>query len=198
MSSSFRALLAAAALLAPAAQPATARSCTIAGNVVPNCGFDVNDDGWFMTTDLATWVGSDCATGPGCMTLERWTFNGSIEAISSCIDVSPSGYWAFGASIRLDNGAASNGCFLSFTQASNDNCSAFLSETFFARPVDATWSEQMAGIATSGATQALQLKLVCSSNVDFLLRIDDFFVMPAVFVDGFESGNRNAWSSTTP
>jgi hypothetical protein len=193
-----RALATAAALLVATSCPAGARSCTVAGNLVPNCGFDVDYVGWNLTTDLPTWVADDCSTGPGCLTLDRWDFNGAIEAITTCMDATPSTYWAFGGSWRLDSGTASSGCFLSLAQYSDGDCTTFLSETIVPRSIGSIWREQLSGLMTSGATQSVKLKLACFSQVEFLVRIDDFFYLPAVFVDGFDAGNTSAWSLSLP
>jgi len=198
MSYLLRALAASVAVLVATNGPADARSCNIAGNLVLNCGFDVDSAAWNFTTDLLTWVGNDCSTGPGCLTLERWDFAGAIEAISTCMAVSPSTYRVFGGSFRLDSGAVSSGCFLSLAQFSDGNCVTFLSETLAARPIGATWREQLVGHLISGATQSALLKLACFSDVEFVARIDDFFYLPAVFVDGFDTGNSSAWSFTQP
>jgi hypothetical protein len=45
----------------------------------------------------------------------------------------------------------------------------------------------------------MKLRLTCSSEgSDFVARVDDGLVLPAVFVDGFRTGNLSRWSSSAP
>jgi hypothetical protein len=50
-------------------------------------------------------------------------------------------------------------------------------------------------------TTAARVKVVCSDNIFFDISNENFTIIGAegtIFVDGFESGNTNAWSSATP
>ena len=191
--------LALAAALSLATAPAVARPCDAAGSLVANCGFDAGPENWLLNGEPATWVTDDCATAPGCVRLDRPTVSTSVEAISDCVAVQPSTEYAFGGSFRLESGAVSQGCLVDFWLHSDANCDTFLDFEFAPFSVSSEWRDQIAGVSTTAATQSMRLRLACfSEGSDFVVRVDDGLVLPAVFVDGFRSGDLSRWSSTAP
>ena len=192
-------VLAIAVLLSLVALPAAARPCDTAGSLVPNCGFDAGPDGWSFSGEPATWVTDDCATAPGCMSIDRPTVTTAVEAISTCFDVEPSTEYAYGGSFRLESGVVTQVCALDFWLYSDANCESFLDFEFAPFAVSSLWREQVAGVVTTATTQSAKLRLACfSEGSDFVVRVDDGLALPALFVDGFASGNLTRWSSSTP
>lgn len=192
-------VLALAFALALVGGPAVARPCDDAGSLVANCGFDAGPENWAFSGDPASWVTDDCATPPGCMRLDRPTLPTAVEAISDCVDIQPSTEYAFGGSFRLESGTVSQICAVDFWLYTDEICEAFLDFEFAPFTVSSEWREQVAGVSTTAATQSMKLRLVCSSEAsDFVVRVDDGLVLPAVFVDGFRTGDLSRWSSSAP
>ena len=186
-------------LLSLVAVPAVARPCDTAGSLVPNCGFDSGPEGWSFSGDPATWVTGDCATAPGCMRLDRPTAPTAVEAISDCFDVDPSTEYAYGGSFRLESGVVSQICSVDFWLYTDAGCNTFLDFEFAPFAISSLWREQVAGVVTTAATQSAKLRLACFSEAtDFVVRVDDGLALPALFVDGFASGNLTRWSASVP
>lgn len=186
-------------LLLFAAAAAEAGSCTQAGSVVPNCGFDTDDSWWSVSADLVTWVGSDCATGPGCLEIDRHDGLGVAEALSSCAPVDPGAEYAFGGSFRLESGAISQTCYANLWLHSDADCLTFQTSQLVAFAISPVWRAQVAGATMAGDTHSVMLRLVCYSETsEFVMRIDDALVVAAVFVDGFESEDTQRWSAAVP
>jgi hypothetical protein len=181
------------------AAPVAGMDCDFPGNLVPNCGFDVDEAGWFMGADSITGETSDCTTGPRCVTLDRADAVHSIEVMSACIDVNPSTYFTFGGWLRRVSGVITQSCSLSLYEYTDKVCGPGLFPAFFVRAPSASWGELRAGHQVGGTTLSVKLRLACGDeNNDFVVRIDDFFVQIAAFTDGFESGDRSFWSVSVP
>lgn len=192
------AVLLALALTAGAA-PAAARNCSITGNPVPNCGFDSDlSGGWYFTGDSSTWVGTDGAFAPGCAEIDRHDGVRVIEAFTDCLPATPATAYAAGGSARRVSGTMENPCNFALIEYTDAGCGAGPSESFGMVSVAAGWTDVALPFTTLATTHSAQLKLVCASDLDFVIRIDDFSLVRALLVDGFESGDTSAWSSVTP
>jgi hypothetical protein len=181
-----------------AAAAADASSCTLAGSMVPNCGFDTDDSWWSFSADQVTWVSADCATGPGCLEIDRHDAVSAAEALSSCAPVVPGAEYGFGGSFRLESGAITQTCGVGLWLHSDAGCLTFLTPWFATFAITPAWREQVAGATMPGDAHSVILRLVCYSESEFVMRIDDALVVAAVFVDGFESEDSTRWSATVP
>ena len=176
--------------------PLAAVDCNYAGNLIPNCGFDNDQSGWFITADTVTGETSDCTTGPRCVTADRFDLVNSFEAMSACVDVPPSTYFTFGGWLRRVSGTITQGCSLSLYEYTNKICGPGLFPAFFPRTPSGTWAPLRAGHQVGAGTLSVKLRLYCGDEGgDFVVRIDDFFLEEAIFTDGFDEGNMNFWSS---
>jgi hypothetical protein len=185
-----RALLVALLVALALARAAGARDCSLSGNLVPNCGFEIDTGGWTPVADSFTRIASGCASGAGCAALDRLGPLG--QAWSSCFPVTAGSYYAFGVSLRVASGAVPAGCYVELIEFSDAVCGADISGPPFLRVPSAAWREWIAGRTAAG--QSAWIKLSCSSPTDFVIDVDDFFVVPAVFVDGFESNGMGKWA----
>jgi hypothetical protein len=185
--------------LAAGAAPLAARNCSIAGNPVPNCGFDSDlSGGWYFTDDTVSWLGTDGAHAPGCVELDRADSVEVMEAFTGCFVVSPSTTYGVGGSGRRPSGTIDNGCYLTLIEYMDDTCGAGPSATSHLVSMSAGWTDFVRPITTLATTHSAQEQLACYSSTDFVVRLDDFFLARALLVDGFESGDTSAWSSVTP
>ena len=175
-----------------------AGDCGVAGNLVPNCGFDVDLANWTLNGEPALHVAGDGASAPGCAALDRYESLQMIEAVSDCLGVEPLQPYALAMSVRLASGAVPDICFLSLLEYSDASCGAFLFEDFFLVHFDPTWRELRRGRTVGASTQSAYLKLTCSGPSDFVVRIDDGVVVPVVFADGFETFDTSFWSLAVP
>jgi hypothetical protein len=186
-------------LLALCAAPAAAWDCSLAGNPVPNCGFDSDlGGGWYFTDDSESWLGTDGAHAPGCVELDRADSVGVMEAFTGCFVVSPATTYGVGGSGRRTSGTIENGCSVAMIEYTDGACGAGPSATYHPVTVAAGWTDFVRPITTLATTHSAQEYLECGSGADFVVHLDDFFVAPALLVDGFESGDTSAWSSVTP
>ena len=184
------------------ASPARARPCDAAGSLVPNCGFDTDTTGWFFIADSVVHATDDCATGPGCVELDR--DDGAIFAEAAtfdCFPVEPLTGYAYGFSIRLESGTAALGCFATFIPYQNEACTIHIQDdSFILFTPAAQWTEHSGLVTTTADTVAARLEVRCGDfEDDFVMRVDDALVVATtIFVDGFETGDASRWTSSVP
>ena len=186
-------------LAAAGAAPVAARDCSLGGNPVPNCGFDSDlGGGWYFTDDSESWLGTDGAHAPGCVELDRADAVEVMEAFTGCFVVSPATTYGVGGSGRRVSGTIENGCDLTLIEYTDDTCGAGPSAAYHPVTLAAAWTEFVRPVTTLATTHSAQEYLEWGSGADFVVHLDDFFVAPALLVDGFESGDTSAWTSVTP
>lgn len=187
----------AAALVAVA--PLAARDCTFSSNLVANCDFATDLSSWYFTADSAVHVPNDGATALGCAAVDRHDGVHAMEAFSDCVLV-PSGFdFGAGGSIRLASGAAIN-CNFAVWLFTDTICGAFLADRTISPALPtSTWSAFFGFFAGDATAHSAKVRYYCSNeSQDFVVRLDDFWLVPLIFHDGFESGNTNAWSVVVP
>ena len=197
-----------AALLFAAAAEAS-QECPNGGNLIPNCGFEVNDTTFwepfngvlatstsFAHTGLASGVIGAEEGSPG-------QFGNGIEA---CIeDVPPSTEFEYGvwALFTTKGSLTGVGCVVSIAEYDADGCTGFtFNESNGSGGAGLEIFEEVRGqkgFTTGASPGSIGIGVGCGigdAAEDFELYLDDFFLIPAltVFKNGFESGNNCDWS----
>jgi len=197
-------LLVMAALLV-AAQTVRAADCSQAGNLLTNCGFDVDLAGWDITAaDASAHIADDGAFALGSVELDRHDGLEAIEIFSGCVTVTPDTEYDLGVAHRLVVGPFANRCFLEILEYDGSVCDGFLNALAIPFTPVPSWSEVFDRRRVGATTESVQVRLACSySKNDFVVRLDDFMFgenlfSPVVFNDGFETEYTGVWSSQFP
>jgi hypothetical protein len=180
--------------------PAAARNCLFPANLVPNCDFAADlSEGWYFTGDSALHVPTDGATAPGCAAINRHDTLFAIEAFTGCMVVAPSSYYLAGGAARISSGSIPEECYLTVIRYSDVACGTYVAETFNELAVTTSWRDLQFPHSMGPTTHSVQIRFVCIHfSADFVIRIDDFWLAPVLFADGFESGGTSGWSATVP
>ena len=193
------------ATLLVAAQTVRAADCTQAGNLLTNCGFDVDLTGWDITAaDASTHIPDDGAFALGSVELDRNDGVQAVEMFSGCVMVTPDTEYDLGLAHRLVMGPFAQRCFLDIWEYPTPACGDFLGATAIPFTPVPSWSEVFDRHLVGALTESVLVRLVCSySKNDFVVRFDDFMFgenlfSPVIFNDGFESEFTDVWSSVSP
>jgi hypothetical protein len=176
------------------------QSCTSMDSLVPDCGFEAGDlAAWTIGAGDASLVSGNCASGSGCLRLLRNSESNAVEVIGGCVALDPSALYGFGvASLQL-SGPFELNCSTSLWTYSSADCDAgFLSSISRPFGTDTIWLRQLASGETPATTASGKIRISCTVDDEFGLRFDDVVLVPAVFIDGFESGNLSAWFPIAP
>ena len=66
-------------------------------------------------------------------------------------------------------------------------------------PSSSSWTQARTVLTTDPNTQCVRILVDCiGAPTDFVARVDDVYLIRALFADGFESDDTSAWSATTP
>lgn len=159
----------------------------IAGNVLPNCGFESGLSGWVAPS------GTDQRLYRGGASSGRQPASGGSSPtffVSQCFPVNGGGQrYAFGAHVRADRPNSSCSISLGFTP--NSDCTGLGSSTVsfsVTAPDDWTFASGVSS-ATGAFDISGRVGISCFNGVAFTAHMDDAFVVPLgdlVFSDGFE------------
>jgi len=192
------------ALLACLAATSTALAQCEAGNLISNCGFEVDTAGW-TTTWVDSLVRTTSAAHGGIASAETdarfsATSNLFLSQITTCVPVNPETNYGVQTFFKLVSGAIPS-CSVGTVFIDALKCAGFLvgnQSTLPAAIDDQSWT-RASGIAASPADAlSVAVILTCQASLDFLVRQDDAFLAPAIFLDGFESSDLSEWSSSSP
>jgi len=196
-------VLTCSALIIAFSSPASGQApCESRKNLTGNCAFNVDIANWVQEKGDSFNHVTDGYYDPG--SIEINSFSGGMGqnlSIHQCVDglvdsaVLGSGYW-----VSVVSGSA-NKCGLTLTQYSGSGCFGYVGSDFVETAgLDAGWNRVQGEFPT--APGSVEVRVSCSGDFDFTVRIDDIYLGEglgsAIFSDGFEQGDTGRWSSATP
>lgn len=199
-------LLAAAGFLLLNGVAGASPECPNAENLVSNCGFETNTDGWDVVMGDSLTQDADAHTGSfsGLLDAETGTFVAGVN-VETCIeDVGADKPYEFGAWAKLDyEGFPSFNCGTYVIEYGTGSLCAGTEggeTTTFSDLDTSTFTESRTELRTAATTEDVLLGVFCNNAdlVDFLFFLDDVFfaVDHTVFADGFNlrDGDTCEWS----
>lgn len=178
-------------LLAPLTCAATV--CPQASNAIGNCGFEVDTANWSVPIgDSITRTTAVSHSGVASAQVDA-SESGTLLIRSTCLSLTSSANYGFGAFVRHVSGTAPSSCKAQLRQNSDVACSqsvSFMDTPLL--PVNTTsWSGLFRSITSLGTTQSGWLDVSCIGGDDStMVVIDDVFLgiglEPPLFGNGFE------------
>ena len=163
-----------------------------AQNLLTNPGFDGDLAGWITLSGSFSFNAEDADGGPpgsaeGSSSFEFGAF------LRQCVGVMPGTVYEAGGMFRLISGGANTADIQVLTYPTVDCSGMSTDSSVLSGPLSSSW-ELYQDAFESAADAASASFWVGILGADSTFRMDDVFLIPAPFDDGFMSGDTTAWS----
>ena len=175
--------------------------CDDPDNAVENCGFEFGLTPWFFGSADVTVTNLDWRSGAGSAEIDA-EFNPvsstyKFQLGQSGIPVTGGETYELGAFYkRVSGDPLTNRCRVQWAEWDTCPLSGFVASgmTFGFTPNSSSWTETRTVVATDPSTQCIRILVDClNAPTDFVARVDDVYLIRALFADGFENGDTLAW-----
>jgi hypothetical protein len=158
--------------------------CEVAGNLVENCGFELDDSGWVVSATSSGHVEHGCLSGAGCIELTHEAPDPEIVYVSQCIPITINIVYRFTAHVRVVAGTLDH-CELAAAPFIEGDCTgghygdSFVYQLFV--PGD-SWDQSPTLHVYTGVPpgnigpnpQSVLISVACRGSATFTVRFDDF------------------------
>jgi hypothetical protein len=167
--------------------PTMASVCESSGNLVDNCGFDLDLSGWRTPTHQTPWayVPDDGASRAGCVEVDATDFGGGtffatveqcmVNPAPACAGCVPtSGVYDAGAHLRITAGKP-DVCQLTLSGTLDSDCRYPNGATALATDFAGswTWSESAPASSQMPSGRNIVIRVRCYGSSPFSIRVDD-------------------------
>jgi hypothetical protein len=179
-------------------------------NLAVNGDFDTDVTGWFPATTAAIdWTSLDADANPAsgsALVTNLSTTAGDATGASQCIEgLTGEAFYLFAAEMLVPGGQSETGHAFLFVQWNDEaGCSGYLGSAFSSQVQSSTpnvWYGVSEIVQAPLGTESARLRLSVLKHEDvgaLQTHFDNVVFEELIFIDGFESGDTSAWSTTVP